>query len=194
MIPTRHAWRPAEEERSDIALLIENIDLLLAAREEIVSRPELCHCEPRGCGIGALYAGPNGPLPLGMMLTLWSRGEWIETCDRCAGDVYVTYAAGSPFSGRGSWSGFCPTCAVDPACETWRQSASIGTGFGLFIRPVLELRDDFANPLLPHPPAPKWRWDRPPERSKDVVVPKVGERVYDGERLEVVVGYIERSR
>jgi len=67
---------------------------------------------------------------LGELLILWKNRSWIGTCCECGKELYVTNAGGSPLSGAGSASGFCPSCNnMTKAEET----------FGYFFRPVFDL-------------------------------------------------------
>lgn len=96
-----------------IPWLIEDAQSLLANTEVFKSFPgDFAHTSWP-------YISGDGPLCLGLLLLGWQNGVLCDRCDACGSVVYVFRFAGSPLSGRNSFSGYCVTCQA----EVRQQSA-----------------------------------------------------------------------
>lgn len=80
-------------------------------RGEIICTPEIYGIYPLFSGLSLAYAG-GGPLSLGMLLELWSAGEWRVPCTNCGGDAFIYFAGGSPLSGMNGYAARCPACGA----------------------------------------------------------------------------------
>ncbi len=111
-------------------LLCEHMPLLLENRDVISSKPEFFFCDIEGSALSLAYIG-GGSLTLGMLVTLWSEDQFIETCPDCSGKVYLVHAGGSPLTGNNSWGGVCPVCQkVQHGCsesfpDIWQKAYNI---------------------------------------------------------------------
>lgn len=111
---------PVEADRKsrESRLLAENLGLLQARAEEIISRPECFFCQLVIAYVSLPMISGEGPIPLGVLLQLWREGELQEPCSHCGGTVLVCGAGGDPFSGEHSWWGCCPDC------QTWQNGSA----------------------------------------------------------------------
>lgn len=85
----------------------ENIKLFYEHREEICKRKEWFYAT-----IPLSVFGTRNPIFVGVMLTLWQRGNerFMHKCEKCGHTAYVYSFAGSPMSGIGSISYQCFHC------------------------------------------------------------------------------------
>lgn len=90
-------------------LLIENIDLIMKHANIIKSRKELFYTELSFAYIASMVT-QTSVLSLGALIILWQEVVFLDTCKKCGGRVYIVSAAGSPLSGRHTYSGFCSAC------------------------------------------------------------------------------------
>ena len=126
-----------EEHRHDTKLFVENIGLILSNGERILNTPEFFNVRFRGAHFGAAHIGAEWYIPLGVLILLWRKGEWLKRCSECNGIIYVYSATGSPLSGTANWRGVCAACG-----KTFSQHD--GT-FGPLFKPAFELREKHMN-------------------------------------------------
>ena len=98
-----------EEATRDMALLCENLDLILKRADLIMKRPEYFYLRNSWILVGAIYRGSKN-IPLGALLKLWLDGKWTGVCPDCGGKAYIYAAGGSLLSGRHYCHAMCPVC------------------------------------------------------------------------------------
>ncbi|MBP5160583.1 MAG: hypothetical protein ILP11_00835 [Alphaproteobacteria bacterium] len=85
--------KPIEPQHNDeIALLFNNIDLIICHKQQIMARAEYKNIRVKGTGIDGLFMG-HLPLFLGDLLTLWEAGAWRNQ------QKFYYHLGGSPLSG-----------------------------------------------------------------------------------------------
>ena len=102
-------WSTVERER---ALLVQHFALILKHRDFILSRPDLRSIAPLPAGLSLAYIDGSGQIPIGALLNLWARNDFIGRCPACNGSTKIFFAAGSVLSGSNHWWGICETCGA----------------------------------------------------------------------------------
>ena len=109
-----YAYAPSASEQEKIAreeqLFRDNLQLLLARANEILSQPEYFFCPLSFAWCSLLWLDCDGPLSLGQLQLGWEDGILLEPCPDCRSTVVVTSFGGSVCSGANGWSGFCVEC------------------------------------------------------------------------------------
>ncbi len=95
---------------NQLPVLLENIELLLAHANEIISTPEWANIRFNEMCFSIAYTSRKRPITLGELLTHWNDGYWKATCPKCNAKGYVYSLAGSPLSGTNYYSMVCPQC------------------------------------------------------------------------------------
>ena len=112
--PTNNAFRvggnPRIEER---ILFFDNYELIWGNRERIINDETLSETRLYFSGLSLAYVSSGGPITLGMLLTLWSNGQWSTRCPFCDGVVRIFGWGGSPLTGNNKYHGFCTSCKRD---------------------------------------------------------------------------------
>jgi hypothetical protein len=97
--------------RFEDELIRENLPLILSSFGRILSTPRHFFCRPSSAFLSCPYVfGGGGPIPLGVLVSLWRRGELVFDCPACVGLVYGFGVAGSVLSGSGTVQGICIVC------------------------------------------------------------------------------------
>lgn len=99
-----------EEEALEVNLIAKNLKLILNNSEKILKNDKYFYCQLKLAFIGGTLTGV-GLLPLGVLLLLWQKKEFIDTCGKCGGTVYLLGAAGSSLSDCHKHWGICSQCA-----------------------------------------------------------------------------------
>ena len=85
--------KPIEPQHNkEIALLFDNIDLIMRHKQQIMARAEYKNIRVTGTGIDGLFMG-HLPLFLGDLLTLWEASPWRTQ------NKFYYHLGGSPLSG-----------------------------------------------------------------------------------------------
>lgn len=85
------------------------IPLFVGDRERLFSDKKLRLVTFPDLVFGLAYMG-GGHLFLGAAIMGWHDGYLCRPCPKCESKAWVTWAGGSPLSGAGAWSGYCPRC------------------------------------------------------------------------------------
>lgn len=93
-------------------LFIENYDFIWENRERIINDVALSETRLYFSGLSLAYVS-GGSITLGMLLTLWSNGQWTTKCPFCGGTVRIFAWGGSPLTGNNKYHGFCTSCKRD---------------------------------------------------------------------------------
>jgi len=104
--------RTPEERKREWELLVNNIDLILRNVDIVLSKKEFFFIQLSFAHISTTITGTTA-LPLGVLLLLWQKNEFIATCPHCGERAFIVFAAGSPLSGSHKYNGFCPACKKD---------------------------------------------------------------------------------
>ena len=109
----------------------ENIKLFYEHREEIGKRKEWFYAT-----IPFSVFGTRNPIFVGVMLTLWQRGNerFMHKCEKCGHTAYVYSFAGSPMSGMGSISYQCFHCG--------EYGHIAKAGFGSRMKALKDIREE----------------------------------------------------
>ena len=94
-------------------LFIENYDFIWGNRERIINDVALSETRLYFSGLSLAYVNSEGSITLGMLLTLWSNGQWSTRCPFCDGVVRIFGWGGSPLTGNNKYHGFCTSCKRD---------------------------------------------------------------------------------
>ena len=170
-----------EEHRHDTALFLENISLILSNQERIVNTPEFFNVRFKEAHFGAVHIGVEWYLPSGVLILLWRKGEWVKTCPKCGGIVYVYRALGSPFSGTALWKGVCASCG-----NTLSEQDNT---FPSLFKPAFEMRDKYMNRIrILKTRGQKFSWSEGLKGKpvEDIVVDKGKEAVEMVELLDLL--------
>ena len=109
------AEQPPDDEggasaQAHLDVLCQNIPLLLANIDTVMQNKEYFFCTLPQVFASTAFYGPNGLIPLGVLLQLWRDGEMKTECPSCRGDLYIYNFGGSPLSGSNYYNGFCMGC------------------------------------------------------------------------------------
>lgn len=115
--PEGKAKQPSDDEgvasaQAQLDALCQNIPLLLANIDTVMQNKEYFFCTILQVFASTAFYGPNGPIPLGVLLQLWRDGEMKTECPSCQGELYIYNFGGSPLSGSNYYNGFCAECGV----------------------------------------------------------------------------------
>ena len=99
-----------EDRHKEKGMLCNNLQLIMDNADYILSTPELFYCKLNIAYLGICYVGRPGHIPLGVLVTLWKKGELIEQCPECSGPLYIFQSLGIPLSGSNSSMGACTRC------------------------------------------------------------------------------------
>ena len=128
----------AEKQAEETAILCRNFEVIVNNFETILENEQYFYCQIGTAFLSMPYIGPDGPIPLGVLVLLWQKGDLIKQCPRCGGSAYILGAGGSPLSGTHGWWGICRTCG-----ETKRRR---GEGsFGAIWKPITEMLQQYHN-------------------------------------------------
>ncbi|MBI4402899.1 MAG: hypothetical protein HY537_01985 [Deltaproteobacteria bacterium] len=97
-------------EISDDKLFAKYINLIIDKKHLILNSPELFYVVTRCASLSLAYIGGSGMIPLGILISLWDKGEFMAECPKCKGVALVFNLGGSVLSGTNKWNGVCPTC------------------------------------------------------------------------------------
>ena len=111
-VDNRLPERSPEDQQHEWELLADNIDLIIRHDDVIQSKKEFFFTELSFGHISTTITGTT-VLPLGVLLLLWKKKEFLSTCPECGGRAYIVNAAGSPLSGTHKFNGFCAVCKKD---------------------------------------------------------------------------------
>ncbi len=91
-------------------VFLSHFALIWANREGICATPELSNITFNGLGGGLAYTGPLN-VTLGQLLNLYNQGLLrFGQCENCQCSYFIYWFSGSPLSGCGQYSAFCPMC------------------------------------------------------------------------------------
>lgn len=92
-----------------------------------------------------LYLVGGGHLFLGPAIRAWRTADLARPCPKCGHQAYVVYAGGSPFSGIGTWRGWCPICGMvsgsGRVSDLVRNERLLGQWARLGFQPVIQSGD-----------------------------------------------------
>lgn len=91
------------------ASLFENVGLLRLHAERITDDPHLSASSHPSAMLSIAYLG-DGLVPMGVLVRLWTTGDWSAACPHCRGLALIVAVGGSPLSGSHGWSGACVDC------------------------------------------------------------------------------------
>lgn len=177
--PSRGEQRQRENEA-----LGQNLKLILAHSAEILRNERYFYCYFGTAFLSVPYIWPDGPIPLGVLITLWQRGEFVDKCRECGGRVYMIGLGGSPLSGSHSWWGRCAECGrhQDGSRKTFRE----------IWEPLRELLIQHLNePVIQRGKRPKFSWSKGlvGETTPDIVIkPRV-----EGVSLATLIEELEQK-
>jgi hypothetical protein len=127
----------AYELNKDWQLFSKNIALILDNQQKILETASYFFCQPCFAMCSWPYVNGDGVLSLGYLLLGWRSGNLVEVCSNCSGGkVLITSFAGSPLSGRNSWTGICYSC-----CQ--KQGGEHSSAFRQWVDFILKLRQTF---------------------------------------------------
>lgn len=133
----RDTAKKQQEQEAENKLFCENLRLIIESFDTILKREEFFFCEFGSAFLSMAYIAKGGPIPLGVLISLWQDGDFIDKCSHCGGEVYIIGAGGSPLSGGHSFWGYCGQCGN-------KQSGKKST-FGELWHPVDEMKKKFPN-------------------------------------------------
>ncbi len=116
-------------------LFRDNLELILGNSELILKTPEYFYIRHEWMLVGGAYVGAKY-IPLGVLIKLWKKGEWLGECPKCGGETYIYRTGGSPLSGGHYTNAVCTSCN-----EFIDQKKS--SGFALLLKPAIELCNAF---------------------------------------------------
>ena len=142
--PTEFRFRTTLFNTFGLQDLAKDLDLIWKQRKLITSTPRFRACQlDRALGFSAMYIDPlRGARPsLGLLLTLWSHGQWSTTCPECSATALICSATGSPLSGTCSWQAICPGCKK--ICGQLAETpAPSKISFSQLLGAILQLRQE----------------------------------------------------
>ena len=98
-----------QERRKEFYLFKENFDLILKYSDLIMDTPRYFHSYLERSVIGLAYMGGYSA-PIGALLQLWQKDEFVGECQECSGKLYFFQGGGSPLSGGNCCMGICGEC------------------------------------------------------------------------------------
>ncbi len=99
-----------ERYEAESGMLRQNLTLILDNAERILSNPHHFFCQPVCSFLSTAYVA-GGPIPLGILVTLWREGNLLDKCQACGGVVHII-GAGGALSMNGWW-GYCAECGAN---------------------------------------------------------------------------------
>ena len=154
------------EVRKNKQLLCDNLELILAGADTIISTPEFFHIRHEWSYIGSNWVGVRH-IPLGVLLLLWQKGLCIDQCPNCSGEAYIFRAGGFVLSGWYRFEAICPSCREIVI-------SSRDTGLALLIKPAFDLyASTKQQKKILRTRGPRFSW------SKGVVGEKVPDQVLE---------------
>ncbi len=133
----RDIVKKQQEQEAENKLFCENLRLIIESSDTILKKEEFFFCEFGSAFLSMAYIAKGGSIPLGVLISLWQKGESMDTCSHCGGEVYIIGAGGSPLSGQHKWWGYCGQCGT-------KKSGKKST-FGELWHPVVEMKEKFPN-------------------------------------------------
>jgi len=134
-----HGYIPKDDCRAaETFLFCANFQLILKNFDRILKNEKYFFCEFGDAFLSMPYIGPDGPISIGILLMLWQRGDLIEVCPECGGDVYIRGAGGSPLSGTHTYWGSCVKCRKNKVFHG-------ESGFASIWNPIRELLKKYPN-------------------------------------------------
>jgi len=147
----RDIVKKQQEQEAENKLFCENLRLIIENSDTILKREEFFFCEFGSAFLSIAYIAKGGPIPLGVLISLWQRGEFIDKCSHCGGDVYIIGAGGSPLSGTHSFWGYCGQCG--------RKQSGKKPTLGELWQPVVEMLKRYPNkPIIEKGTRPVFSW------------------------------------
>jgi hypothetical protein len=132
----------AENREEEMKVVCENFEVILKNFKRILENEQFFFCQIGAAYLAMPWIGPDGPIPLGVLVLLWQKRKLIKKCPDCGGNVYVFGASGSPLSGDHSWRGVCRRCAGE-------KSQRGGNGFHLIWMPIREMLRELTGETTP---------------------------------------------
>lgn len=153
-----YAYRPdgdAESERVEMESLRRGFPLILLSLDRILRTPRFFFCQLQSAYTWALWVGPTGPIPLGVLVLLWENGTMIYGCPDCSSRVYALGVGGSLT--RGEVWGLCAGCSSngDFIPKSWHDGILWSQGFF----PIARLLPFYQNePIIEYEKRPRFSW------------------------------------
>ena len=101
---------PGKILRQQQELFRRNLPLVLANFKMIVEKERFFFCGDTGAFVNIIPFCYGGVIPLGILILLWQKGEFVKPCDGCGKTVYLIHVEGSVLSGSHWRLGYCGTC------------------------------------------------------------------------------------
>jgi hypothetical protein len=114
---------PSKVRRQQIAFFGPNLPLVLANQKMILEEERFFFCDDVGAFVN-LIPFYGGVIPLGILLLLWQRGEFVKSCDSCGKTVYLIHVEGSMLSGSHCRLGYCSSCSKEEKYEGGGEALS----------------------------------------------------------------------
>jgi hypothetical protein len=147
-----YAYRPqgdAESRRKEMEILRRGSPLILRNLDRILRTPRFFFCQLQSAYSWTFWFGPSGPIPLGVLVSLWENGKMIYGFPQCGGRLYAIGVGGS-FGGGDVW-GLCADCGYNGKFS----SASWNEGFFA----VAQLLPLYKNePVIEYGKRPRFDW------------------------------------
>ena len=100
-----------EHQKKDLAkLLNRDFGLILRNAQFIINNERYSYCLIPGAYLSAVFIPESGPVPLGVLIKLWEKREWMDRCSRCGEWVYIIGAAYNSLNEACTWWGICSAC------------------------------------------------------------------------------------
>lgn len=157
---------PAEKRMEEIKVLCEHFEVILKNFKKILENEQYFFCQIGAAFLSMPWIGPDGPIPLGVLVLLWQKRKLIKKCPDCGGKVYVFGAGGSPLSGTHGWWGVCRICAG-------KKSQRGGSGFRIIWMPIQEMLKKYPNKSIVKKgkrPYFTWRHGLTGETTPDIII------------------------
>lgn len=134
-------YSPIAPDEVELGMLLKmSIVPFLRHAQWILGRDDLFYALLPGAYLASSVLPESGPIPLGVLIRLWERRNWMERCPKCHEWLYIIGVAHHISRGQNSWWGLCASC--NGAIEPHRPSLIHGpvpVCPGDFCRPVVQL-------------------------------------------------------
>ncbi|MFW6106724.1 MAG: hypothetical protein ACOC8H_01040 [bacterium] len=151
-------------------LLGEHLKLIPEHSPEILKSERYFYCYAGNAylSIGG-YIGPEGAIPLGVLVLLWQDGKLLDKCQDCGGTVHIIGTAGDHIPGTHRWWGYCTECG--------RYQEGAKATFEELRDPLRQLLREHCNePVIERGERPRFSWSKGlvGERTPDrIIKPKI---------------------